>query len=536
MARNTAVLCAIAALALFAHRPTAGAADRDANRIDAVIAQLEKATDAYNHTAERATEGYNGVINRRIALLERKPGQADTVATLRRAIDHLEMHGSPLVSTDRLLTFQHKRWHASMDIADRQMRTLASRALRDMRSIGLRKEADWAQSELDNRSVDAVTDIVKESLSRDYRIERALMWLELAQLRGGGWDEARNLKVDNPYADPEKQPRPRATRRPVNRVARPAARTGTVDIGETALAGLAFVRAGNTMSHGQYATTVRRTADLLIARVKLATGKSLVIDSGVRSASLQSKLGRTADTFLVAMFLGELRHSSRERDDIEKIDAAMAKLTGIIEKHQTAEHVWPDQAGAPTLRDAMIVSSLRSMHRGGVVVPVAVMRGSAAYMERAATIDPAVYESDVVVTMRLAAVISAEIEHMKRIESPGEILDDPAQLEVDPAADALSAGRPLAFSRERALKLLERVGNDRLWHVADGEHYLSLMIVTEAMYAHGPLVKERWREKIELELDRYENPDGSYRASGCINGNTPGTAGVILALLADRAP
>lgn len=528
MARNTAVLCAIAALALFAHRPAAG----DTDRIDAVITQLEKAAVTYRRTVQRATEGYRGVVTRRITLLERKPGQADNIATLRRAIDHLAMHDKPIESSDRLLTFQNKRWHATMDIADRQMRTLVSRALHDMRKLGLRKEADWVNGELDNRRIDTAADIVHESLSRDYRIERALMWLHLAQLRDGGWDEARNLQVDNPYADPDKQLRQRSTRRPVNRVARPIARIGSVDIGETALAGLAFVRAGNTMSTGQYATTVRRTADLLIDRITRATGKSLVIDNGAQRASLQSKLGRSADTFLVAMFLGELRYNSRQRDDIEKIDKAMVKLTGIIEKHQNEQHLWPDSAGAPTLRDAMIVSSLRSIHRGGVAVPVAVMRGSAAYMEKAAKITPDVYESDAIVTMRLAAVISGELKHMKRIDSPGERLEN----EAIPPDAAPAAARPLAFSRERALKLLDRVGNDRLWPVADGEHYLSLMIVTEAMYAHGPLVKERWREKIELELDRYENPDGSYRASGCINGNTPGTAGVILALLADRAP
>src|SRR5262249_25940033 len=69
------------------------------------------------------------------------------------------------------------------------------------------------------------------------------------------------------------------------------------DVGNTCVALLALVRAGNTPTEGPYAKNVARAAEFVCARVEKADDKSLDI-ADVKGTQLQGKIGPYVDTFL----------------------------------------------------------------------------------------------------------------------------------------------------------------------------------------------------------------------------------------------
>src|SRR6516164_3028991 len=78
------------------------------------------------------------------------------------------------------------------------------------------------------------------------------------------------------------------------------------DLGNTCIAALALIRAGNTPQEGKYAKNVARAAAFICDRVEGADKDSLYV-TDVRDTQLQVKIGPYVDTFLTSMVLAELK-------------------------------------------------------------------------------------------------------------------------------------------------------------------------------------------------------------------------------------
>src|SRR5262249_2289586 len=78
------------------------------------------------------------------------------------------------------------------------------------------------------------------------------------------------------------------------------------DVGNTCVALLALVRAGNTPKEGPYANNVAKAVAFICARIEKADDKSLDV-TDVKGTQLQSKIGPYVDTFLASMVLAELK-------------------------------------------------------------------------------------------------------------------------------------------------------------------------------------------------------------------------------------
>src|SRR4030095_14354347 len=85
------------------------------------------------------------------------------------------------------------------------------------------------------------------------------------------------------------------------------------DLGNTSLALLALVRAGNTPSEGIYKAAVKKGLDYVLTQVEKADADSLSVTK-VKDTQLQSKIGRYVDTFLVNLVLAELRGEARAQE------------------------------------------------------------------------------------------------------------------------------------------------------------------------------------------------------------------------------
>src|SRR5207249_4218450 len=78
------------------------------------------------------------------------------------------------------------------------------------------------------------------------------------------------------------------------------------DVGNTAVAALALIRAGNTPKQGEYAKNVAKAVEFIAAKIdKVEKDSPYVTD--VLGTQLQSKIGQYVDTFLAALVLSELK-------------------------------------------------------------------------------------------------------------------------------------------------------------------------------------------------------------------------------------
>src|SRR5262249_52651947 len=96
---------------------------------------------------------------------------------------------------------------------------------------------------------------------------------------------------------------------------------GPSDVGNTWIATLALVRAGNTPKEGKYAQNVARAIAFICKNIEGADGDSLYVTQ-VRNTQLQSKIGTYIDTFLASLVLAELKGYMPEQKSEQRLVAA----------------------------------------------------------------------------------------------------------------------------------------------------------------------------------------------------------------------
>jgi hypothetical protein len=161
------------------------------------------------------------------------------------------------------------------------------------------------------------------------------------------------------------------------------------DVGNTCFALLALLRAGNTVTEGEYKENVKKGLAFVIARVEKADKDSLYV-TDVKGTQLQSKIGTYVDTFLVNLVLAEFRGKAGEQE--KKLVAALEKTMTKIVRHQTTDGGFAGNAGwAPTLSMGIANKSIaRAKERGATVDETVLKRALAQSTAAADNTAPAV--------------------------------------------------------------------------------------------------------------------------------------------------
>lgn len=138
------------------------------------------------------------------------------------------------------------------------------------------------------------------------------------------------------------------------------------DIGNTCLALLALVRAGNTPTSGEYKDAVNKGLAFVTKRIEKCDTDSLYV-TDVRNTQLQSKIGPYVDTFLANLLLAELKDKSGEQN--KALVAALDKTMKKIVKHQGKDGNFAGNGGwAPVLSVGIANKSIARANLNGVQV------------------------------------------------------------------------------------------------------------------------------------------------------------------------
>src|SRR5262245_10433311 len=136
-------------------------------------------------------------------------------------------------------------------------------------------------------AVELVYAVTPKELSGN--VQKGLAWLVSQQQTNGGWGQGggwRTAEQGGRVEGANVQDPP--------------------DVGNTCIACLALMRAGNTPTSGEYKENVARAIAFLCGKIEGADKESLYV-TDIRNTQLQSKIGPYVDTFLTTMVLAELK-------------------------------------------------------------------------------------------------------------------------------------------------------------------------------------------------------------------------------------
>ena len=350
------------------------------------------------------------------------------------------------------------------------------------------------------------------------------------------------------------------------------------DVGNTCVAALALIRAGNTPKEGKYSNQLARAIDFIQKHVEAADNDSLYV-TPVRDTQLQSKIGNYVDTFLAAMVMSELKGQMGDSKSEERLFAALNKTIKKIESNQQADGTFANNSGwACVLSQGLCSKALSRAAGKGVAVKAQTidrdLKQSVAQLDSSkATATSAPGESTRasgrtsgvalsgrgILPSSIGGRADAGVE-LYSLSANGARIQDAVNSNLsrkgraeatinNPTADEKSKAAARGELKEvmdaevanvAAVKQLsESLGDKRFlrgFGNNGGEEFLSYMNISETMLAQGGEAWEKWDKQACETIAKIQNSDGSWSGHHCITGRTFCTSAALLTMMADRAP
>ena len=359
------------------------------------------------------------------------------------------------------------------------------------------------------------------------------------------------------------------------------------DVGNTCIATLALIRAGNTAKDGAYAKNVAKAIEFICGHVEKSDEKSLYV-TNLKGTQLHSKIGPFVDTFLTSLVLSELKGNMPDEKSEKVLMASLTKTIKKIELNQKADGTFAGNNGwASVLSQGLAGKGLARAAQNGVAVnPQSLERiqeqvasnfdgkagefkssvgagggiasarggrtagagaGGVTATSGAAKPSPAGAPSDAGVPLYAAgqgltnlADVSAA-QKREGVQARKTLDDKDAKKEdKEKAQETLKKIEETERFRTEAtksvVKQLDRPEFVRGFGSNGGEEFLSFMNIGEALLMKGGEDFKKWDKVMTEGIVRVQDKDGSWSGQHCITGKTFCTASALLVLMSDRAP
>ena len=320
------------------------------------------------------------------------------------------------------------------------------------------------------------------------------------------------------------------------------------DVANTAAAGLALLRGGNSPVAGEHGPQVRLALDFIIRSVESSDVDSPYVTE-LRGTQIQTKIGPLADTFLASMVLSEAKGLMPDGPSEARLVAALDKVIAKLERHQQADGTWAMHGWAPVVGQSLGVTGLNRARRSGAKVADATLERAEKYARAQFDTETASFGtagsagvplygigSQLAGSGHSASSFRAMKPHLRKAaaELPSKADQDVATAKLKNIEEAETAQEASLGSGYASLK------NDdvrRGFGSNGGEEFLSYLNISEALLTNGGEQWDEWHKDMTENLQRIQNDDGSWSGHHCITGRTFCTAAALLVLLAEpRSP
>jgi hypothetical protein len=327
------------------------------------------------------------------------------------------------------------------------------------------------------------------------------------------------------------------------------------DVGNTCMATLALVRAGNTPTSGPYANNVARAVEFLCNKVEKADDKSLFV-TDVRNTQLQSKIGPYVDTFLTSLVFAELRGRVGEQDLENRLMAALDKTVAKIQSNQRDDGGFAGNAGWATILSQGLAGKglSRAKQAGANVSDEAIakvqkqvatnfdgrsgaFRGASRPSE-SSDAGVALYAASANVA-NAQDVVAANAETEKRARAVVAQATAPSRERAQAQNQLKNIEDAKDLSDQARTAVVKQLDDQRFvagFGSSGGEEFLSFLNISETLVSKGGAEWEKWDKTVGGAVSRAQDKDGSWSGQHCITGKTFCTASALLVLMADRTP
>ncbi|MGB8192267.1 MAG: hypothetical protein WCF67_10130 [Chitinophagaceae bacterium] len=357
-------------------------------------------------------------------------------------------------------------------------------------------------------------------------IYKGLVWMAEAQAANGGWGAGTHDRQN------EKDPHAVQT-----------------DPATTALVAMALLRNGNSLSKGNYSANLKKALNYLLETVENTPDQARYITQ-LTNTQPQIKLGRNIDVILTSQFFTNILHYMQENNaEKQRIDKALSKCIGLIQKSQDADGSWKDGGWAPVLQSALASNALETARDAGAKVDDRALERSRDYQKsnfdhktnsavtgkaagvmlysisgsaRGSAKDAQLAE--VVVT---AAKKSGKVKQEAKVNS--ETLQQAGMSKTE--AEKLATGyaiREAASKRAQDEDVLRGFGNN------GGEEFVSFLMTGESLIISGDNSWKKWFENTTGRLIQIQRNDGSWQGHHCITSPVFCTATCLLIMSIDK--
>jgi hypothetical protein len=356
-------------------------------------------------------------------------------------------------------------------------------------------------------------------------VNRGLDWLAQHQLDNGAWgqgDEAATMGPASGLRD-------------------------TPSVADTAMAVLAFMRAGHTAAHGQHSARVKRGLEYILSEIEGSDDDSLYVTQ-TRGTRVQFKIGTYVDTFAALMVLTEAKGTMPDENGNKRLERALTKVVAKVQKNQRKDGTWDNKGWAPALTQSMAAKGLNRAKQTGAKVDDATLARIEAQAQSgfdAKSGDFSTSSSAGVGLYGAAAGASAmrESANTRQLQEK-ELRDKVASAKTAPEREQAAAE---LRENQQAQGAADAAGKALLGRLDDpsfirgfgnngGEEFLSYMLISESLVGKGGNEWKKWDAAIGKLIAGVQNQDGSWTGHHCITGRTFCTAAALLVLMADRAP
>lgn len=368
-------------------------------------------------------------------------------------------------------------------------------------------------------------------------VGKGLAWLAKAQNSDGGWGQGGGWRIN-------RAPDQNGARVEGDQVPDPS------DIGNTAIALQAFLRAGTKLDAGEHSQVAAKAAAFLLAQLEADKDESLFVTT-IRDTQLQSKIGVYVDTFLSAQILADLKGRLPDPADELRREKLLDKVVAKIQKHQKDDGAFAGNNGwAATLSQGICSRALNGAFAAGAKVDLAALEKD--HLQNAAGLDRA---SGVVGG---GGAADAGVEIYRYASKLGGMTDFAKtntlrRDELEKTVAAPTVAEPEKEAAKKELEKIDQADADQkvlLKQVAGkaqeqgfvagfgnhgGEEFISYMNIGEALRAGGGEEWKKWDESMTKTLHGAQNADGSWAGQHCITGRTFCTASALMVLMTDRA-
>jgi hypothetical protein len=352
-------------------------------------------------------------------------------------------------------------------------------------------------------------------------IDRGLVWIVNAQSNNGGWGAGSHSRQD--IMDPH---------------------AVDTDPATTAMAAMAILRAGSSLTSGQHKLQLNRALDYLLASVESVPAQSLNI-TNLTGTQIQTKLGQNIDVVLTSQFLSNILESIEDSQLRSRVKNANEVCVNKIQKAMGGNGTVAGSGWAGVLQSSFATNALESAQANGVRVDDKTLQQAKDFQKGNYDAHSGEVKTDMgagVVLYSVSGSSRASAKEARRVTEEMEKAKHDGRLAQNAPASAENLAK-IGFAGEDARRYstayevyqsakVQAQSADVMdgYGTNGGEEFLSYLQTGEGMIISKDTEWQKWYDNISGRMLKIQNQDGSWNGHHCITSPVFCTATSLLIL------